>query len=55
MVDLWKFQRCIGTNTFPNPRGYAVSALMTARLHKGSEREREQYLTTSVLKPATVV
>lgn len=30
IVDLWKLQRGIGTNTFLNPRGYAVSALMTA-------------------------
>jgi hypothetical protein len=44
IVDLWKFQKSIGTNSFPNPRGYAVSALMTGRLHKESERKREQYL-----------
>lgn len=43
-MDLWKFQKSIGTNSFPNPRGYAVSALMAGRLHKESERKREQYL-----------
>ncbi|KAJ5449533.1 short-chain dehydrogenase [Penicillium daleae] len=44
IVDLWTFQKSIGTNSFPNPRGYAVSALMTGRLHKESERKREKYL-----------
>jgi hypothetical protein len=41
IVDLWKFQKSIGTNSFPNPRGYAVSALMAGRLHKEMERRRE--------------
>ncbi|KAJ5142583.1 short-chain dehydrogenase [Penicillium bovifimosum] len=44
IVDLWKFQKSIGTNSSPNPRGYTGSALMTGRLHKESERKREQYL-----------
>ncbi|KAI9036727.1 uncharacterized protein KD926_001361 [Aspergillus affinis] len=39
-----KFQGSIGTNSFLNPRRYTVSAFMTGRLHKESERKREQYL-----------
>ncbi|BAE65137.1 unnamed protein product [Aspergillus oryzae RIB40] len=48
IVDLWKLQRGIGTNTFLNPRGYAVSALMTARLSL-AEQIQQSLLCTETL------
>jgi hypothetical protein len=44
VVDLWRFQKSLGTNSLPNPRGDAVSALITGRLHQESKRRRDQYL-----------
>lgn len=44
IVDLWSFQKSIGTNNHPNPRGCALKAVLDGRRRQESKRKREQYL-----------
>ena len=44
IVDLWRFQRTIGTNPNENPRGHLVSAMIRNYMQDEIKRKYTEYI-----------